>query len=92
METSQDIIVAIQRLARKLEGLEAALVNDCQYYQLTLEELKGTELNQEQLILLGSYLATYQLAKTFDLKKDISAPSIPECLKTIVNEHFGVEE
>ncbi len=92
METSQDIIVAIQRLAKKLEGLEATLVNDCQYYQLTLEELKDSELNQEQLILLGSYLATYQLAKTFALKRDISAPSIPECLKTIVNEHFGVKE
>ena len=41
METAQDIIVAVQKLAKKLESLEATLINDCGYYQSTLEQLES---------------------------------------------------
>ena len=42
METATDIIVAIQKIARKLENLEATVTNDCGYYQSTREELDNS--------------------------------------------------
>ena len=46
METAQDIIVAVQKRARKLETLEANVINDCGYYQSTIEE-NGNQLTDE---------------------------------------------
>ncbi len=48
METAQDIIVAVQKKARKLENLEATATNDCGYYQSTIEELdNGNRLTDQ---------------------------------------------
>ena len=92
METAQDIIVAVQKLARKLETLEATLINDCGYYQLTIEELEnGDRLTVEQLILLGAYLATYQITQSAQVRNYSSSLAIPEELQPIINKHFGVQ-
>ena len=56
METAPDIIFAVPKRARKLENLEANLINDCGYYQSTIEELdNGNRLTDEQL-LSGAYI------------------------------------
>ena len=48
METAIDIIVAIQKIARKLENLEATVTNDCGNKQSTREELaNGNRLTDE---------------------------------------------
>ncbi len=48
METATDIIFAVQKLARKLENLEASVFNDFGYYQSTREELEnGNRLTYE---------------------------------------------
>ena len=92
METAQDIIVAVQKLARKLENLEATLINDCGYYRSTIEELEnGNQLTDEQLILLGAYLATYQITKSAQAKNYSDGLSIPSELKPIISQHFGVK-
>ena len=92
METVQDIIFAIQKLARKLETLEATVISDCGYYRSTIEELENAnQLTNEQLILLGAYLATYQITKSAQAKNYSDGLSIPSELKPIISQHFGVK-
>ena len=59
---TQEIVTAIQEQAGKLESLEAHILKDCRYYQRSVKEVGTTaDPTPEQLLLIGAFLATYQL-------------------------------
>ena len=93
---SQEIIAAIQQQSRKLESLEAHILRDCQYYQRSIKILSNSsDPTPEQLLLIGAFLATYQLWHISQPEiyhhKAIIYPTIalPEKLTDAINTHFA---
>ena len=93
---TQEIITAIQKQSRKLESLEAHILRDCQYYQRSIKILSNSgDPTPEQLLLIGAFLATYQLWHIAQPEiyhhKAIIHPAIilPEKLTDTINTHFA---
>ena len=95
---TQEIITAIGQQSKKLESLEEHILRDCRYYQSRIKELDNKEPNHELILLLGAFLATYQLwqisqPETYHHRAVINgAITFPDFLESAIYTYFSPAE